>query len=156
MKVYSQPECQLTLTVSTVDQTIGVAGTTYKMSANTTTTNSNVTLSGGSRFIVANGGTYNIQFSAQINKTVPAPAASIWIWLSRGGTPITATNTEIYLTGGSNERTVAAWNWVDECDAGAYYEIEWTADNNNVFLDYVASPTYGPAIPSLIVTLTQV
>jgi hypothetical protein len=51
---------------------------------------------------------------------------------------------------------VAAWNWLDECDGGAYYEIEWTADHNNVFLDYVASPTYGPAIPSLIVTLTQV
>ena len=142
--------------ISTNDQSVAVAGVTYKMSADTTNGSSGVTVSGGSRFVISNPGVYNIQFSAQLNKS-SGTNSSAFIWLSKNGTPIPSTNTEIYLPGGSNERLVAAWNWVEEVTTpNTYFEIEWTDDQNNVFLDYVASPTYGPAIPSLIVTVTQV
>lgn len=141
--------------VSLIDQSVSVAGTTYKMSAETNTGSSNIIVSGGSKFVVTNAGVYNIQFSAQLNKS-SGTKSNIFIWLSKNNNPVTNSNTDVTLSGGANDRVVAAWNWVDECNAGDYYEIEWTATNNNVFLDYVTSPTYGPGIPSVIVTLTQV
>ena len=149
--------------VSTVDQTNGVPGFTYKMSADTTLTASGVTLSGTSlgaaaktRFVVSNPGVYNIQFSAQFSKR-NGTKSNLFIWLSKNGTAVPISNTEMTMDKGGGEREVAAWNWVDEATtANTYYEIEWTDSQGNVFIDYEGSPTYGPAIPSVIVTVTQV
>lgn len=141
--------------LSTVDQTISVAGTTYKMSADTGSS-SGVTLSANTRFVVSTPGVYNIQFSAQLIKDTPATTAA-FIWLSKNGNPVSNSNTEVVLPGNNGERLVASWNWVDEATtANTYYEIEWTASVNNLRMDYVVSPAYGPSIPSLIVTITQV
>lgn len=141
--------------LSTVDQSITVAGTTYKMSADTGSS-SGVTLSANTRFVVSTSGVYNIQFSAQLVKNSPATSV-VFIWLSKNGSPVVLSNGEIALAGNSGERQIATWNWVDEATtSNTYYEIEWTATVNNVTMDYIASPTYGPAIPSLIVTVTQV
>ena len=54
--------------ISSVNQPIGVAGTAYKMSADTTTGSLDVTLNNSSEFVVTNDGVYNIQFSAQLEK----------------------------------------------------------------------------------------
>lgn len=142
--------------VSTVDQTNGVAGQTYKMSADTVVISSGVTISGGSRFVVANPGVYNIQFSAQFSKT-NGTKSNLFIWLVKNGTNVPISNTEIVMDKGGGERELAAWNWVEQTTTpNEYFEIAWTDTQGNVILDYVASPTYGPAIPSVIVTLTQV
>lgn len=141
--------------ISTADQTPGIAGTTYKMSADTTVGSSGVQLSANTRFVVSTPGVYNIQFSAQVVKTANQPS-SIYIWLSKDGTPISYTNTEFTMPQGSNERVVAAWNWVDETtNPNSYYEIEWAVTNAIVTMDHDSSPIYGPEIPSLKVTVTQ-
>jgi hypothetical protein len=141
--------------ISTVDQTPLLSGSTYKMSADTGNS-SGIILSGNTKFVVSTPGVYNIQFSGQFVKTANQPS-SIFIWLVKNGTPIPNTNTEFTMPQGSNERVVAAWNWVDESfTSDTYYEIEWGTTNPIVTMDYVSSPVIGPAIPSLIVTITQV
>ena len=141
--------------ISTVDQTPLLSGSTYKMSAETGSS-SGITLSDNTKFVVSTPGVYNIQFSGQFVKTANQPS-SIFIWLSKNGTPIPSTNTKFTMPQGSNERVVAAWNWVDESfTSNTYYEIEWGTTNPIVTMDYVSSPVIGPEIPSLIVTITQV
>jgi hypothetical protein len=62
----------------------------------------------------------------------------------------------VSLDGGSGDRVVAAWNFLDVAsNIGDYYEIRWTASHTNTFLSTDPSPTYGPAIPSVIITITQ-
>lgn len=141
--------------ISSVNQPIGVAGTTYKMSADTTTGSLDVTLNNSSEFVVTNDGVYNIQFSAQLEKN-SGTKSEVFIWLSRNNSSIAQTNTQITLDGANGDRVVAAWNWVDQANAGDYYEILWTASQTNTFMSFDGAPTYGPVIPSLIVTVTQI
>ena len=140
---------------STVDQTLSVIGTTLKMSANTSN-GSGIVLSSSTKFVVSTTGIYNIQFSAQLEKT-SGSKPFIAIWLVKNGINVPSSNTEVTIQGGNNERVVAAWNWVDEVyTPNTYYEIAWTSDSTSVFLSHVLSPTYGPEIPSVIISITQI
>lgn len=139
---------------SSVDQFITISGATYQMSADTSS-GEGITLSANTRFVVSTPGVYNIQFSVQIAKSSPNPS-KIWIWLSKNGTAVPLTNSELYIGQGTDERLIAAWNWVDEAiTTNTYYEIEWASNNTNTRLDHVSPASVGPDIPSLILTITQ-
>lgn len=116
-----------------------------------------IVTSGGkaSRITVNYEGIYNIQFSAQFEKTT-ANADVVNIWLSKNGTNVPDTDTEITLSGSS--RSVAAWNFLVSANAGDYYELYWSSPDLNVQMLYQGpntNPTR-PAIPSIILTVQQV
>ena len=136
-----------------------VAGTARSMSLNTTDITNGVSVSGSTNpfntyIKVENAGVYNIQFSAQIDKS-DAGKDEIWIWLRKNGTDLTDTATSIQLTGNADHQ-VAAWNFFANAAANDYFQLMWYSSDANVRLH--AEPAFGivPGIPSLIVTANRV
>ena len=127
-----------------------------KMKLNTTDISNGVSIVSNSRITIANAGVYNIQFSAQFDKTDSGTDA-VEVWLCKNGNNIANSNTELTLAG-NNAKIVAAWNWFANAAAGDYFEICWYSADAAVFINAISagtSPTR-PAIPSLILTVNQI
>lgn len=141
---------------SNVDQTNPVANTAMAMTFNNTTTANGVSVVSNSRLTIAKTGVYNIQFSAQLNKTVGLIGTAD-IWLAKNGTPVDWTNTTVTITSGNPE--VAAWNFVENVTvANTYYEIMWSSPDTLISLNSTAADTgpTRPGTPSVIVSVTPV
>jgi len=137
---------------STITQS-GSAAVSQSMTFNNTDISNGITLNGGgTQLTIANSGTYNIQFSAQL--LADTGADTIWIWLKKNGTNVSNTATKLVLA--NNEANVAAWNFVVPAVANDYFELVWQNNGGHTkLLTETASGNY-PAIPSVIVTVTQV
>ena len=141
---------------STQDQASAGANQMNKMTLNTTDISNGVSIVSNSRITIANAGVYNIQFSAQLDKTDSGDDV-VDIWLQKNGSNVANSNTQTTLVG-NNGKFVAAWNFVVAASAEDYFELCWHSADTGVFLNYVASasnPTR-PAIPSVILTVTQI
>lgn len=97
---------------------------------------------------------YNIQFSAQLDKT-GGGASDVFIWIRVNGNNIAHSASKVVIDG-PNSEIVAAWNWVLTLSEGDYIEIAWQSSDANVIL--LAAPASGniPQIPSVIITVTWV
>ena len=126
------------------------------MRINTTVAANGIFVTQSSRVVIPNPGTYNIQFSAQVDKT-DSGNDEIEIWLSKNGTNVPNSNTTLELIG-NNAEMVAAWNFVENFNANDYFELYWHSNDANIRLltRATASNPARPAIPSLILTVTQV
>lgn len=139
----------------TTTQTITSIDTAYAMTFNTTDEANGVSIGSPiSRIVVAEQGVYNVQFSAQLDKTSGA-AANIHIWLRKNGTNVPNTASKVAIQGTSAE-TVAAWNFVIQLEPSNYVELMWSSDDANVVLLAASATSVWPAIPSVICTVTQV
>lgn len=141
---------------STQDQTNAGTTSVNKMTLNTTDLSNGVSIVSNSRITIANAGVYNIQFSAQIEKS-DSGTDTVQVWLCKNGSNVANSNTELTLTG-NNARSVAAWNWFVQASANDYYEICWHSDDADVTIETLAAasnPTR-PAIPSVILTVNQI
>lgn len=141
---------------STEDQTNVGATSVNKMTYNTIDISNGVSIVSSSRITIANAGVYNIQFSAQLDKS-DSGDDTVQIWLCKNGNNVANSNTETTLVG-NNGKHVAAWNWFVNAAAGDYYEICWHSSDVNVFINYIAAATTPtrPAIPSVILTVNKV
>jgi len=136
-------------------QTAAAINTAYAMTFDTTDYSSGVSRgTPTSRLVVANAGIYNVQFSAQIQKT-SASVGYIWIWIRKSGTDVVDSTTKIAVQGSTAE-TVAAWNWFIELAANDYVEIMWEVDSTAIRLLHETSTTIHPAIPSVIATINKI
>ena len=115
-------------------------------------TSSGITITNNSRITFANTGIYNIQFSAQMY--APTNNTNVYIWFKKNGTNIPNSATIIDI--GSADYGVAAWNYVDTFNSGSYAEIAYQSDQTTTQFQYAAATGNIPAIPSIIVTVTQV
>ena len=109
-----------------------------------------------SRIVIANAGTYNIQFSAQIDKT-DGGSDDITIWLDVDGNDVARSATDLTIPNNPG-RDVAAWNWVYTFTAGQYFRLMWSTPDNRMRLLAAGTRTgpVRPAVPSVILTVTQV
>ena len=101
-------------------------------------------------------GTYNIQFSAQIEKT-DSGVDEIDIWLRKNGTNVIWSNTKLHLDK-NNASYVAAWNWLVDASDNDIYQIAWSSADLDMRLlseSAAVNPTR-PAIPSVILTVSQI
>jgi hypothetical protein len=142
---------------STVSQVNAGATAANPMTFDTSDTfNNGISVASNSHVVIANPGIYNIQFSAQFAKT-DSGQDTVSIWLAKDGVNVPDTCTDIDLNN-NNARSVAAWNFLVEVTVpNTYYELYWSsADTNMSILAQGAriNPTR-PAIPSVIVTVTQ-
>jgi hypothetical protein len=143
---------------STQTQT-NIASTARSMSLNITDITNGVSISGSTNpyntyIKTQNAGVYDIQFSAQVDKT-DSGTDEIWIWLKKNGTDVDDSATSVQLTG-NGAHYVAAWNFFVNAAANDYFQLMWYSPDANVRLH--AEPAFGvvPGIPSLIVTANRV
>lgn len=138
----------------TTTQTAAAINTAYAMRFNTTDLSLGVTVGAPtSRIYVDRPNIYNIQFSAQLDKT-SGGVGLIWIWLSKNGVDVPYSATQIRVQG-NNAETVAAWNFLLQMNAGDYFELKWAVDDISVQIQAFASAAPVPAIPSIILTVTD-
>ena len=141
---------------STGSQTNLTPNVSRSMVLETTEHSVGVSIVSGSRITVANSGVYNLQFSAQIEKTSNG-TDTIYVWFKKNGSNISRSNTGIDITkqAGSSGKVVAAWNYIDTLIANDYLEIIWQSADVTMILAYEPATGNLPSIPSVIATLTQ-
>jgi hypothetical protein len=138
---------------STVDQTLAAVDTGYPITFNQTYLNNFVALQSGStsKIVVAVGGVYNFQLSAQL-KSTNASAKDVQIWIKRGTTTIGYSGHRYTVEGSDNHMNV---NWIFDIDlaAGEYIEMYWGADNTNVTMEAIAASAPYPAVASVVMAV---
>ena len=138
----------------TTDQTAAVINTAYGMTFNSTDLSAGVTIgTPTSRVYVDTHNVYNIQFSAQFVNTAGG-THNVWIWLRKNGTDVANSTTTLRLQG-NNAETVAAWNFLLDMNAGDYFELMWEVSDLAVALLADPASAVHPAIPSIILTVTD-
>ena len=139
----------------TTTQTAAVINTPYAMTFNNTQFSQGITRGTPTSRIYADTlNIYNIQFSAQIVNTSGGGAHRAWIWLRKNGVDVPDSATAIRIQG-NNTEAVAAWNFLLEMNQGDYFELMWAADNTGVQLQTFAASGFYPAVPSIILTVTN-
>lgn len=106
------------------------------------------------KVFISETGLYNIQFSAQLDKT-GGGASDVFIWLMINGINVAHSATKVVIDGPNNE-IVPAWNFVVPLADGDYFQLAWQSPDPDVVI--AAAPASGniPEIPSLILTVTWV
>ena len=141
---------------STVDQTLAAVNTGYPITFNQTYLNNFVALQSGStsKIVVAVGGIYNFQLSAQL-KSTNASAKDVQIWIKRGTTTIGYSGHRYTVEGSDNHMNV---NWIFDIDLAAteYIEMYWGADNTNVTMEAIAASAPYPAVASAVMAVNFV
>jgi|688.fasta_scaffold02349_34 hypothetical protein len=103
-----------------------------------------------SNFEVDYAGTYNIQFSVQLDQTSGA-GHHIFIWFRKNGVDIPYSASEVAIQGTLAE-SIPSWNFIVDMEPGDYINIMYSVTNTNVYLKAVA-PNSIPGIPSVIITM---
>lgn len=159
--LYSSSTSDYLSAYSTQTQPIVGASAEQIMTFNTIDSASGISIVSNSQITVSRTGVYNLQFSAQFDKT-DSGKDSFEVWLKKNGQVVEETNTIVEMDG-NDARLVAAWNFVVPLAAGDYLQLAWwSADVNMRLLARVAQPAvpsvspYRPAIPSVILTVTGV
>jgi hypothetical protein len=105
---------------------------------------------------VLHDGVYNIQFSAQLEKT-DSGKDEVDIWFRHNGINVFDSNS-IFNLDGNNAKLIAALNYMISLKANDYIEIAWSSADTAVQLHYQTanvSPVR-PSVPSVIITVQQV
>ena len=128
---------------------------------NTTDYAGGVTLASSTRLTAPAAGTYNLQFSAQLQTTDTAPQ-DVYIWLRVNGTDVGGSAGVVGLPARKNPsdpyHDIKGWNYFLTLTAGQYVEIIWLPTALTVTVPFYAAQT-SPAIPStqsVVVTMQQV
>lgn len=138
----------------TTTQTAAAINTAYAMTFNTTDLSQGVTRgTPTSRIFVDRPNVYNVQFSAQVDKT-SGGVALVWVWLRKNGVNVPDSAGQIRIQG-NNAEILAAWNYVIQLNAGDYIELMWEVDDTSVILLAEAASAVHPSIPSVILTVTD-
>ena len=140
----------------TTTQTNSGATATNLITYNTTDFSNGISILSNSRITISSGGVYNIQFSAQIDKT-DSGTDEIEIWLRKNGQNVADTATILELPK-NNAEVVAAWNWLVQANSNDYYEIAWSSIDTSmrILTRGTQSNPDRPAVPSVILTVSQI
>lgn len=128
---------------------------------NTTDYAGGVTLASSSRLTAPVAGTYNLQFSVQLQTTDVAPQDA-YIWLRVNGVDVTGSAGKVGIPARKNPsdpfHAIYGWNYFLTLTAGQYVEIVWLPTATTVTIPFYAAQTT-PAIPStqsVVATMCQV
>jgi len=138
----------------TTTQTAAAINTAYAMTFNTVDLSVGVTRgTPTSRIYVDTLNVYNVQFSAQVDKTAGG-VGLVWVWLRKNGVNVPDSAGQIRIQG-NNAEILAAWNYVIELNAGDYIELMWEVDDTSVILLAEVASAVHPSVPSVILTVTN-
>lgn len=143
----------------TTTQTVTAVNAATAIQIDTVDFASNVTVEEGSKITIANAGTYNLQWSGQFQNTTTSDH-DVRVWLRYNGVdyPQSASIVSVPSKHGSIPgHLIAAWNWLGQSQStGDYVEIMWSTDSTAVSLKSYPAGGDGPAVPCVIITLTEV
>jgi hypothetical protein len=142
---------------SNATQTSNGANTTNYMTLNNTEDANGISIASSTQITVARIGRYNIQFSAQLEKT-DSGTDIIEIWLDKNGTAVANSATQIELAG-NNAKSVAAWDFnVNAANVNDYFRLAWASPDTDVQITAVpaANTISGVAIPSVILDINPI
>lgn len=142
----------------TTTQTV-TAGQVKAIELNTTDITGGVTITNNAlgrptRITVNTTGVYDIQFSAQLNRTSGGSPEDTHIWLRKNEIDVPWSDTGITMQSNTG-KIVASWNFFVSLNAGEYAEIMWTQNDAIQILASGAGALY-PETPSVIVTVNKV
>lgn len=140
----------------TTTQTQASAGASQSMAFDTVVSSNGISLTASNKHILFDyAGTYNLQFSAQIDQSAGA-GHHIYIWIAINGVDVPYSAGEVAIQGSSAE-AVPSWNYIlDNLSAGDYVEIKWSVSDPTVVLKHRPITGVVPAIPSVILTVWKI
>ena len=143
---------------STSNQTnAGATSVNYMTVNNSDPSNNQVQIGATSSQIkVLNAGVYNVQFSAQFDKT-DGGKDDVSVWFLKNGVNIPDSNS-IFSLEGNHDKLIAALNLMVTLGVNDYIQIAWASADTDMSLHFDGagtSPTR-PQTPSVIITLQQV
>jgi hypothetical protein len=104
------------------------------------------------KFQVSVAGTYNIQFSVQLDQSTGS-GEHIFIWFRKNGVDIPWSASEVAIQGSLAE-SIPSWNFIADLVVGDYLQIMYKVSSSNVYLKAVPANTI-PGIPSVIITMNK-
>ena len=110
-----------------------------------------------SRIFVSETALYNVQFSAQLDKT-GGGADPVYIWLRKNGLDVPDSAGKVVVNGPNDEKIVA-WNYVLLLETNDYVEVAWSSADATMHLESVPASTVAPVhplSPSVILTIVWV
>ena len=138
----------------TTTQTVTTINTAKAITFNTTDLSRGVYIgTTTSRVYVDTEGIYNYQLSLQLDKT-SGGAAEFYLWFRLNGTDVANSASQIRIQGNDAEIFVAL-NYFFNLAAGDYVEIMFSSTSLDVQLLAVAAAPPVPAIPSIILTVSN-
>jgi hypothetical protein len=140
---------------STVIQTNPVASTENICTFNNSAVNVGITLVGGTDITVSKTANYNLQFTAQVDKT-DAGDDLIDFWVKRNGVNYPDTNSESVVIGAVGV-LVASWNFTLSLTAGDSVQIAWSSIDTAMRLltEPIQAAPVRPVTPSVRCTIIQ-
>ena len=144
---------------STQDQVASLADTEYAITYNNSDlSNNGVSIVDSSKVTFANAGVYSITFSVQfVNTNNQIKDANIW--LKKNGTNIDDSDSKwsiIQNHGSVDGHALGTVNFVLSLSSNDYIQLYWQTTSTDVSIQYVPAASPAPAIPSIILTATQV
>lgn len=140
--------------LDTTTQPAAAINTAYAITYNTTDISNGVYLgSPASRIYVDEPAIYNFLFSVQLDKT-SGGVASFWIWPRVNGVDVPNSASQIRIQGNDAEIFSSA-GFFFSLNAGDYVEFMFAVSDTSVELASFPATAFYPAIPSIIVTVTD-
>ena len=140
--------------LDTTTQTATAINTAKAITFNTTDLGRGVYLgTPTSRVYVDTEGVYDFQTSLQLDSTV-ATDEHFYLWIAINGTDVPNSASTVRLKGNDAE-TILALNFFLSLKAGDYVEFYFSVTDLGVRVQYVAATPPVPAIPSIILTVSN-
>lgn len=140
--------------LDTTSQIPAAINTPYAVTFDTTDVSNGVYIgSPTSRVYVDERGTYNFLFSIQLDKTTGG-VGIVWIWPRINGVDVPNSNSQLRLQG-NNAEQLATIGYFFKLNAGDYVEVMYAVDDVTVQLTSFASSAFYPAVPSIILTVSN-
>jgi hypothetical protein len=138
----------------TTTQTATAINTPEAVTFNTTDVSNGVYIgSPTSRIYVDEHSIYNFLFSIQLDKT-SGGSGIFWVWPRINGVDVPDSNSQIQIQGNNAEQLVTVGYFFD-LKAGDYVEIMFAVNDTTVRMDYFPASAFYPAIPSIILTVSN-
>jgi hypothetical protein len=143
------------------DQPLASITTAQVVAIGSTSEANGVSIVSGDEITFANAGTYSLTFSIQISNLANSVEKAIfWLKTNNVDYPDSATEIDLQARKSSTEpnRQVITVNYVATATAGQQVQIYWSGSSTDLRLESFAAGTspVSPAVPSIIVTATQV
>jgi hypothetical protein len=131
------------------------ANTNNPMRLNTTSISYGIAVNNLTEITVSEDGVYTLDFSAQLHhRGGGGSGEEIDIWIAKNGVAVPSSATKLIVS--NAKYLVASWDFMLELNANDYIEFYYRTNNASIAIEHVPATANVPAIPSLIVNMSQI